>query len=198
MMEGVLGDVGDLRESAVLLRFNSNSSSFSETELRRGDRRREGMDDMLDASLMSVAARVEMSVSVSDSVPEVEASLAEDADDGGRSGRLSGDVTSGNAEEIGARVSGRTGREFCICPLDTSRLSVRYTRVKGNSRDQRTLIIAMKTDFSPLINILGDCLLRFVGGSFSLHSCVSGAFPTCRLRSRGSFPGTTSGSSWPE
>jgi hypothetical protein len=31
-MDGVRGDVGDLRESAVLLRVNANSSSFSETE----------------------------------------------------------------------------------------------------------------------------------------------------------------------
>ena len=64
---------------------------------------------MVDASLMSVAARVEMSVSASDSVPDDDASLAEDADDGGRRGRLSGDVTSGNADEIEASVSLRIG-----------------------------------------------------------------------------------------
>jgi hypothetical protein len=109
---------------------------------------------------MSVAARVEMSVSASDSVPDDDASLAEDAEDGGRMGRLSGDVTSGNAEEIEASVSGRMGRVLCRCPLDNSRLSEPYTRENGYSNIQRTLEIAMKTDFIPLVSILGDCILR--------------------------------------
>jgi len=160
VMEGVRGDVGDLRESAVLRRVNANSSSFSETEWSRGDRRSEGIEDMLEASLMSVAARVEMSVSASDSVPDDDASLAEDAEDGGRSGRLSVDVTSGNAEEIEASVSLRIGWAFRMCPLDDSRLREPYTRANGYNRTQRTLVTTMKTDFIPLINALGDCILR--------------------------------------
>jgi hypothetical protein len=32
VIEGVRGEVGDLRESAVLLRVNANSSSFSATD----------------------------------------------------------------------------------------------------------------------------------------------------------------------
>jgi hypothetical protein len=115
---------------------------------------------MLEASLMSVAVRVETSVSASDSVPDDEASLAEDAEDAGRRGRLSADVTSGNAEEIEASVSGRMGRVFCMFRLDNSRLSELYTRANGYSNTQRTLIIAMKTDFIPLISTLGDCILR--------------------------------------
>src|ERR1700738_3528048 len=83
-MEGVLGDVGDLSESAVLRRVKASNSSFSEMEWRRGDRRRDGEDDMLDASLISVGARVEMSVSASESVPDEDASLMDDADDEGR------------------------------------------------------------------------------------------------------------------
>src|SRR5271169_2992357 len=102
---------------------------------------------MVDASLMSVAARVETSVSASDSVPDDDASLAEDAEDGGRKGRLSGDITSGNAEEIEARVSGRMGRVFCMWPLDNSRLRELYARKNGYSNTQRTLVIAMRTDF---------------------------------------------------
>ena len=50
------------------------------------------MDDMLDASLISVDARVETSVSASESVPEEETSLA---DDDGRNGRLSEEVILG-------------------------------------------------------------------------------------------------------
>jgi hypothetical protein len=115
---------------------------------------------MVDASLMSVAARVEMSVSASDSVPDDDASLAEEADDGGRRGRLSDDVTSGNADEIEASVSLRTGWLFGMCLLDDSLLREPYTRAKGYSMTQRTLVIAMKTDFTPLIRTLGDCILR--------------------------------------
>jgi len=94
VMDGVRGDVGDLRESAVLRRVNAANSSFSATDWRRGERRREegGMDDMLDASLISVDARVETSVSASESVPEEETSLA---DEDGRNGRLSEGVISG-------------------------------------------------------------------------------------------------------
>jgi|SRR5438045_613574 len=88
-MEGVRGDVGDFNESAVRLRVKANNSSFSETEWRRGDLRRYGSDDILDASLMSVGARVEMSVSASESVPDEEASLAHDAEDNGGKARLS-------------------------------------------------------------------------------------------------------------
>ena len=115
---------------------------------------------MVDASLMSVAARVEMSVSASDSVPDDDASLAEDADDGGRRGRLSGDVTSGNADEIEGSVSLRIRWLFGMCPLDNNLLREPYTRAKGYSMTQRTLVIAMKTDFTPLIRTLGDCILR--------------------------------------
>jgi hypothetical protein len=95
-MEGVLGEVGDFRESAVLRRVRAANSSFSETEWRRGLLRREGEEDMLDVSLMSVDARVEMSVSASESVPDEDISLAEDADDDGRNtGRPSKDGMSG-------------------------------------------------------------------------------------------------------
>ena len=67
---------------------------------------------MLEASLTSVAVRVEMSVSASDSVPEDDASLAEDAEESRRSDRSSSDLTSGNAEEMEASVSGRIGWIF--------------------------------------------------------------------------------------
>jgi hypothetical protein len=86
-MEGVRGDVGDFNESAVRLRVKASSSSFSETEWRRGDLRRDGREDILDASLMSVGARVEMSVSASESVPDEDASLPDDTDDADDSGR---------------------------------------------------------------------------------------------------------------
>lgn len=99
VMDGVRGDVGDLSESAVRRRVSANSSSFSATDWRRAERRREeeeeedgGMEDMLEASLMSVKARVETSVSASESVPEEETSLA---DEEGRKGRLSADTMSG-------------------------------------------------------------------------------------------------------
>jgi len=91
----VRGDVGDLSESAVRRRVSANSSSFSATDWRRAERRSEeegGMEDMLEASLMSVKARVETSVSASESVPEEETSLA---DEEGRKGRLSADTMSG-------------------------------------------------------------------------------------------------------
>jgi hypothetical protein len=100
VMDGVRGDVGDLSESAVRRRVSANSSSFSATDWRRAERRSEeeeeeeegGMEDMLEASLMSVKARVETSVSASESVPEEETSLA---DEEGRKGRLSADTMSG-------------------------------------------------------------------------------------------------------
>ena len=100
-MEGVRGDVGDFNESAVRLRVNASSSSLSETEWRRGDLRRDGRDDKLEASLMSVGARVEMSVSASESVPDEDASLpddTDDADDSGRKARLSEESVPGNAD----------------------------------------------------------------------------------------------------
>ena len=95
VIDGVRGEVGDFRESAVRLRVNAANSSFSATDWRRGERRRRedgGIDDMLDASLISVDARVETSVSASESVPDDDSSLA---DDDGRNGRLSEDVISG-------------------------------------------------------------------------------------------------------
>ena len=99
VIDGVRGDVGDLSESAVRRRVSAKSSSFSATDWRRAERRREeeeeedgGMEDMLEASLMSVKARVETSVSASESVPEEETSLA---DEEGRKGRLSAEVMSG-------------------------------------------------------------------------------------------------------
>jgi hypothetical protein len=98
-MEGVRGDVGDFNESAVRLRVNASNSSFSETEWRRGDLRRDGRDDILDASLMSVGARVEISVSASESVPDEDASLPDDADDTGRRARISGESVPENAVE---------------------------------------------------------------------------------------------------
>ena len=94
-MEGVLGEVGDLSESAVRRRFNANNSSVSEDVWRRGERRREGAEEALETSLMSEGASVEMSVSASESVPEEDASLAEDEEEIGRSGRLSEEVISG-------------------------------------------------------------------------------------------------------
>jgi len=84
VIEGVRGEVGDFSESAVLRRVKANSSSFSATDWRRGERRREEAEVMLDASLMSVAANVETSVSASESVPEEDTSLAEEADENGR------------------------------------------------------------------------------------------------------------------
>jgi hypothetical protein len=98
VMEGVRGDVGDFNESAVRLRVKASNSSFSEMEWRRGDLRSEGVENMLDDSLTSVAVRVEMSVSASDSVPEEDASLADEVDDDGRNCAPSEDVMSGNAE----------------------------------------------------------------------------------------------------
>lgn len=95
-MEGVRGDVGDFNESAVRRRVKANNSSFSETEWRRGDLRRDGRDDILDASLISVGESVDMSVSASESVPDEEASLAEEADDNGRNGAPSEVARSGN------------------------------------------------------------------------------------------------------
>lgn len=95
-MDGVRGEVGDFRESAVLRLVKAANSSFSETEWRRGDRRREGQDDILDASLISVDVNVEISVSASESVPDEDTSLADDADDEGRNtGRPSKDGMSG-------------------------------------------------------------------------------------------------------
>jgi hypothetical protein len=95
-MEGVRGEVGDFSESAVRRRLSAINSSFSEELWRRGERRREGIDEALDASLMSEGASVEMSVSASESVPEEDASLTDEEEDNGRRGKLSEDVTSGN------------------------------------------------------------------------------------------------------
>ena len=53
------------------------------------------MDDILDASLMSVGAIVEVSVSASESVPDEDTSLADDVDDKGRDRVPSGEVMSG-------------------------------------------------------------------------------------------------------
>jgi hypothetical protein len=102
-IEGVRGEVGDLSESAVRLWVKANNSSFSETEWRRGDLLSKGIEVKPDTSLMSVDVRVEISVSASDSVPVDEASLANEAEDNGRKGRASGDVSSGNVEGIGGR-----------------------------------------------------------------------------------------------
>ena len=96
-MEGVRGDVGDFNESAVRLRVKANNSSFSETEWRRGDLRSDGSDDILDVSLMSVGARVEMSVSASESVPDEDASLADDGEDSSGKARLSEESVPENA-----------------------------------------------------------------------------------------------------
>jgi len=96
VMEGVRGEVGDFSESAVRRRLSAINSSFSEELWRRGERRREGIDEALDASLMSEGASVEMSVSASESVPEEDASLTDEEEDNGRRGKLSEDVTSGN------------------------------------------------------------------------------------------------------
>ena len=104
LIDGVRGDVGDFRESAVLRLVKANSSSFSEGVWRRGERRREGTEDMLDASLMSVAVRVETSVTTSESVPDEDASLADEAEDKGRIDIFSGMAMLGN-------IGGRTGAE---------------------------------------------------------------------------------------
>jgi len=104
VIDGVRGDVGDFSESAVLRLVNASSSSFSEGVWRRGERRREGTEDMLDASLMSVGASVEISVSASESVPDEDASLADEAEDKGRIDICSGMAMLGN-------VGGRTGED---------------------------------------------------------------------------------------
>jgi hypothetical protein len=90
LMEGVRGEVGDFNESAVLRLVKANSSSFSEGAWSRGERRREGREDTLDASLISVGAIVEMSVSASESVPDEDKSLADEVADDGRIGIFSG------------------------------------------------------------------------------------------------------------
>ena len=99
-MDGVRGEVGDFNESAVLRCVKANNSSFSEREWRRGDLRRDVDNDILDASLISVGATVEMSVSASESVPDEDTSLAEDADDSGRRAISWGDEKSGNGLAI--------------------------------------------------------------------------------------------------
>jgi hypothetical protein len=187
-MEGVRGDVGDLSESAVLLRVKAKSSSFSEIEWRRGDRRREGEDDMLDASLMSVGASVDISVSASESVPEEDASLADDADDGGRSGRPSD----------GKKVSCETtGGALCACIRGpNSRCIELYNRAKGYNSTHNTPVTAFNTNITPLI-------ATFCGGPswrgwsyFSLYPTEpSCPLSTCRRLNTGSARLTNSLSS---
>lgn len=96
LMEGVRGEVGDFNESAVLRLVKANSSSFSEGAWSRGERRREGREDTLEASLISVGAIVEMSVSASESVPDEDRSLADEVADDGRIGIFSGTAMLGN------------------------------------------------------------------------------------------------------
>jgi hypothetical protein len=124
LIEGVRGEVGDFSESAVLRLVRANSSSLSEGAWSRGERRREGREDTLDASLISVGAIVEMSVSASESVPDEDRSLAEEVADDGRIGICSGTAMLGNeggimGEEddglegtMGRGVAGMTSSRF--------------------------------------------------------------------------------------
>jgi hypothetical protein len=190
-IEGVRGDVGDFSESAVLRRVNANSSSFSEMEWRRGDRRREGEGDMLDASLMSVGARVEISVSASESVPDEEASLADDAADDGRSSTSDGENECASERTLEGVVI-----DFPLC-VPSNRCSELYTREKGYSSIHRSEENIVPTCITPLITTL---VIRswWRGWSyFSLYPTVlSCPFSICRRLKTGSSRLTNSLSSW--
>jgi hypothetical protein len=190
-MDGVRGDVGDLSESAVLLRVKAKSSSFSEIEWRRGDRRREGEDDMLDASLMSVGASVDISVSASESVPEEDASLADDADDGGRRGRSS----EGDKASCETRATALCAIDPCLCSPNNRCIEL-YTRAKGYNSTHNTPVTTFNTNITPLIAIF-CCDRSWRDWSyFSLYPTVpSCPLSTCRRLNTGSARLTNSLSS---
>jgi hypothetical protein len=175
-MDGVRGDVGDLSESAVLRRVKARSSSFSDIDWRRGERRREGDEDILEASLISVGARVDTSVSASESVPDDEASLA---DDDGRRG-ISSDVNAFDVDGI--------AEDICLF-RSSNRFSELYTLANGKRSTHMRDVTMSLTYIAPLIMAVVGRWRLVACSYFSLYPTLSSwPFSTCR-RLRTASPG---------